>query len=57
MNDSTADEPKDFYTLVNAGILVALISAFALVGMAMAPAEPQGMTVVATVKLASPPNP
>jgi hypothetical protein len=50
MSDRVADKPKDFNTLVNAGILFALISVFALVGMAMAPAEPQGMTVVATVK-------
>jgi hypothetical protein len=50
MSDRVADKPRDFNTLINAVILVALISAFALAGMAMTPSEPQGMTVVATVK-------
>jgi hypothetical protein len=39
-------------TRANAGILLALIAAFALAGFAMAPERPQGMTVIATVKKA-----
>jgi hypothetical protein len=48
MSDRVAGKPNN--TLINAGILLALISAFALAGFAMAPAKPQGMTVIATVK-------
>jgi hypothetical protein len=50
MSDRVAGKPKHTNTLINVAILVALISASVLVGMAMAPSKPQGMTVVATVK-------
>lgn len=48
MSDRVAGKPNN--TLINAGLLLVLISAFALAGFAMAPAKPQGMTVIATVK-------
>lgn len=48
MSDRVAGQPN--HTLINAGILVVLISAFAAAGFAMAPPKPQGMTVIATVK-------
>jgi hypothetical protein len=48
MDDRLADRHAN--TLINAGILFVLIAAFALAGFAMAPAKPQGMTVIATVK-------
>jgi hypothetical protein len=38
-------------TTLNAALLFFAVSGLALVGMAMTPAEPQGMTVIATVKL------
>jgi hypothetical protein len=50
MSDRGAEIPRN-NTLTNAAILLALMSVLALVGMAMAPVEPQGMTVIATVKL------
>lgn len=40
----------DMKTLVNSMLLLFAVLALAGIGMAMAPSEPQGMTVVATVK-------
>ena len=50
MSSRVADRQTN--TLINGGILLALITAFAMAGFAMTPERPQGMTVVATVKKA-----
>ncbi|BCJ90298.1 hypothetical protein IZ6_10330 [Terrihabitans soli] len=50
MSDRVEGRPRNFNILINAGILFVLVSASAVAGMVMGPEQPQGMTVVATVK-------